>query len=656
MDVLNPITSLSLSSFLEAQADCCRCNGSRSGLIMLDCYHSVCEDCVYKCADSESNHLVRCPIAVCRHCTMFQDRTPYNLLAQDLAFVQDLKQKASANQLACCTCAGRQGETGQFFCLECLLVFCKEDVKVHRKAGRSVSKRHPLLTREEVNGMSQEELLRELQCRFGGCYRHEGFLIEKYSAVNGDYLCERCASKDFMDHLMYSTQDILATSKSVLVKSLKKAQKTSSQSLHLIASLNKEFSKVMRTKDDVLNQVADFYNNLLTEIENLREQMLSRISAKFDANLEELSACIGSVQGLADIHQRVFNYTELSYHFSSGRHLYSSYEALQEKLAKLSSDIAAFKMPNFGEVAFSVHRPPDACQELLDGFATLHLGSKYESGELIQGPAIVLPEPLLWINGIALNEDGGMFVADGNNSCVHMFSDEGYVKKIGDKTVLKCPMGVAVSGNFIYITDWMAHALLCYNISGKLIKKTGSNGSSPQEFWCPKGITISESREKVFIADLGNNRIKIYGLDLELKSYFSHDEIHRPKDVALTEDELIVLDSNSPFLHMFDFSGNLLRHLVDRSHSVQLQDPAFFTLDAEGNVVIADEVGNCIGVFYLPESKYVQHSLVNNDRTRFSEPTGIAADLNGSLIIGNNGNKEIIKCSIKTPSTGKNSI
>ena len=563
--------------------------------------------------------------------------------------MHELKERAGSNQLVCSACAGSQGP-GQLLCLDCLLLFCKEDAKIHKKHGRAVSQRHQLLTREEVNKMSPEALLGELQGRFGACPRHSGFMIEKYSMVNRDYLCEKCASEECIDHLMYSTQDILTTSKGVLSKAIKNGQKTCSQSNHLIASLTKEFSKVMRTKDDVLSRVADFYNGLLAEIEAIRDRTLVRIGAKFEANLEELSACISSVQSLTDIHQRVFGYTELAYHFCSGKHLYSSYETLRERLEKLSTDLATFKVPNFGDVSFSISKPLPSCREVIESFASLHLGSKYESGELVLGPAIPVPEPLLWINGVFLDKEGGMFVADGNNSCIHVFSDESYVRKIGSKADLMCPMGVAVSGNFVYVTDWIAHTLLCYNVSGKMIKKTGSNGSGAQEFWCPKGIAISESKEKVFIADLGNNRIKTYGLDLELKSYFYHDTIHGPKDVIVTPDlSLIVLDSKSPFLHMFDFKGTLLRHLMDRSSSFLLKDPSFFTLDGECNIVISDEIGNSVGVFYLPESKYIEHSLESN-AVQFSEPTGIAADLNGSLIIGNNGNKQLIKWFIKTPS------
>ena len=450
---------------------------------------------------------------------------------------------------------------------------------------------------------------------------------------------------------MYSTQDILSTSRGVLNKAIKKGQKTCSQANHLIASLTKEFSKVMRTKDEVLNSVAHFYNSLLGEIETLRDRTLDRIGAKFETNLEELNACISNVQSLADIHQRVFSYTELSYHFCSGKHLYSSYETLNEKLEKLSTDLATFKVPNFGDVSFSVSKPLPSCKEAIESFASLHLGSKYETGELVLGPAIPVPEPLKWINGVSLDKEGGMYVADGNNSCIHLFSDESYVRKIGTKADLKCPMGVAVSGNYVYITDWMAHSLLCYNVSGALVKKTGSNGSGAQEFWCPKGIAISESKEKVFIADLGNNRIKTYGLDLELRSYFYHDDIHGPKDVMITPDFcLVVLDSKTPFLHMFDMKGTLLRHLVDKSSSFLLKDPSFFTLDGDSNILITDEIGNSLGVFHLPDNKYLQHSLEDHS-VQFSEPTGIAADHNGSLIIANNGNKQLIKWFIKTKCT-----
>ena len=151
-------------------------------------------------------------------------------------------------------------------------------------------------------------------------------------------------------------------------------------------------------------------------------------------------------------------------------------------------------MPNFGDVSFQVAKPLMSCKELIKSFATLYIGSKYEFGELVLGSAIPVPEPLLWINGISLDKEGGMFVADGNNSCIHIFSDETYVKKIGGKADLKCPMGLAVSGNFVYITDWMAHTLLCYNVSGKMVKKIGSNGSGARNSGARKALLLVKQK------------------------------------------------------------------------------------------------------------------------------------------------------------------
>ena len=80
------------------------------------------------------------------------------------------------------------------------------------------------------------------------------------------------------------------------------------------------------------------------------------------------------------------------------------------------------------------------------------------------------------------------------------------------------PRGVAVDedGN-IYVTDGESHRLSKFNSDGKLVKTVGGEGGRTGQFRFPWGIALSKDN-KLFVCDSNNHRIQV--LDTKIHQFF----------------------------------------------------------------------------------------------------------------------------------------
>lgn len=100
--------------------------------------------------------------------------------------------------------------------------------------------------------------------------------------------------------------------------------------------------------------------------------------------------------------------------------------------------------------------------------------------------------------------------------------------------------------------------------NGQLIRQIGDKGQGKSQFLCPEGITVLQSRNWIYVADTGNDRIQILGVSGDHKGGIglSLDEFkqrtsdvanlnlifHRlkqPTDVAVSDSTIVVADSGN---------------------------------------------------------------------------------------------------------------
>jgi DNA-binding beta-propeller fold protein YncE len=121
-------------------------------------------------------------------------------------------------------------------------------------------------------------------------------------------------------------------------------------------------------------------------------------------------------------------------------------------------------------------------------------------------------------NGIVVNDDGEVFVADSNDGRLAIFDAEGkpasaIQRGVGDGD-LGLPRGVALDDGKLYVVDTTAHAVKVYEVGGETdvpsyVGSFGVEGFADGTFQYPNGIAI-DGDGKIYVTDRENNRVQVW--------------------------------------------------------------------------------------------------------------------------------------------------
>jgi tripartite motif-containing protein 71 len=120
-------------------------------------------------------------------------------------------------------------------------------------------------------------------------------------------------------------------------------------------------------------------------------------------------------------------------------------------------------------------------------------------------------------NGVAVDRQGNVFVADTFNHRIQKFGPAGEFKGAwgsqgGGTGQFREPTRLAVDadGN-VFVADRNNHRIQKFTGSGKFLAAWGSQGSGDGQFSFPEGVAV-DGKGNVFVADTGNDRIQKFAL------------------------------------------------------------------------------------------------------------------------------------------------
>ena len=205
-------------------------------------------------------------------------------------------------------------------------------------------------------------------------------------------------------------------------------------------------------------------------------------------------------------------------------------------------------------------------------------------------------------NGIAVSHDKKILVTNMETHEVFVF-DENYerVGTIGGQGVepgkFYCPFGIAVDhDNHVIITCAALQCVQKFKIDGKFLKGAGKAGSGEFELKSPNGVTVGKDG-KVYVCDLGNNRIQILSNDLEFLGNFSATDpeygsgcLNNPNGVAInSEGNIFVADMLGHCIQVFNPEGRFLTRIGKQGHlGGCLTSPMSIAIDEDDNIYVGD--------------------------------------------------------------------
>ncbi|XP_061107269.1 tripartite motif-containing protein 2-like isoform X1 [Conger conger] len=203
--------------------------------------------------------------------------------------------------------------------------------------------------------------------------------------------------------------------------------------------------------------------------------------------------------------------------------------------------------------------------------------------------------------GVAVHPNGDIIIADYDNKWVSIFSSEGKFKtKIGSGRLMG-PKGVSVDRNgHLIVVDNKACSVFIFQPSGKLVTKFGNRGNGDKQFAGPHFAAVNSNNE-IIITDFHNHSVKVFNAEGEFLLKFGSNgegngQFNAPTGVAVdVNGNIIVADWGNSRIQVFDGSGSFLSYI---NTSVDpLYGPQGLALTSDGHVVVADSGNHCFKVY-----------------------------------------------------------
>ncbi|MCI4386112.1 hypothetical protein PGIGA_G00058460 [Pangasianodon gigas] len=225
------------------------------------------------------------------------------------------------------------------------------------------------------------------------------------------------------------------------------------------------------------------------------------------------------------------------------------------------------------------------------------------------------------LQGISTSTNGRIVVADSNNQCIQVFSNDGQFKL-----------------------------------------RFGVRGRSPGQLQRPTGVTVDMNGD-IIVADYDNRWITIFSSDGKFKSKIGAGKLMGPKGVAVDKNGHIIaadnkaccvfiFQSNGKLVTKFGAKGTLDRQFSDKitpttptepklSKSGPAFSPHFVAVNNKNEIIVTDFHNHSVKVYNADGEFLFKFGSHGEGNGQFNAPTGVAVDGNGNIIVADWGNSRI---------------
>ncbi|XP_041114678.1 tripartite motif-containing protein 3-like isoform X1 [Polyodon spathula] len=225
------------------------------------------------------------------------------------------------------------------------------------------------------------------------------------------------------------------------------------------------------------------------------------------------------------------------------------------------------------------------------------------------------------LQGISASGNGRIVVADSNNQCIQVFSNDGQFKL-----------------------------------------RFGVRGRSPGQLQRPTGVTVDMNGD-IIVADYDNRWISIFSSDGKFKNKIGAGRLMGPKGVAVDRNgHIIAVDNKACCVFIFQSNGKLVtkfgaRGTSDRqfaekcganvaleqklSKSGPMFSPHFVAVNNKNEIVVTDFHNHSVKVYGADGEFLFKFGSHGEGNGQFNAPTGVAVDANGNIIVADWGNSRI---------------
>ncbi len=283
--------------------------------------------------------------------------------------------------------------------------------------------------------------------------------------------------------------------------------------------------------------------------------------------------------------------------------------------------------------------------------------------------------------GIATADDGTIYIVDQGNARVQRFDADGlfigiWGEEEGDVEFARTDSGLGPTGiatgpdGLVYVADTWNHRVVVLNASGQLIREIGSPPDAsgnrqavdttddpasvetePGFFFGPRDVAVSD--DEVYVVDTGNERVQVFAPDGTFKRIWGGygtgpDQFIEPVGITIGPNGLIwVADSGNARVSVFTPMGEPVQRFTIEAWPAPDPNGArpsfqpylsfgqngllYLTSSQSGSVEVYDRTGNHI------------ESITEVAGDTLQQPIGISPAANGDLLITDTGSNTVYR-------------
>ena len=211
------------------------------------------------------------------------------------------------------------------------------------------------------------------------------------------------------------------------------------------------------------------------------------------------------------------------------------------------------------------------------------------------GTALVNPLRLVY-------DSGTLYIADGSSGNVKTYAGEGYqIDNWNTGTSMQRPSGIAMDGQYLYITDMVGKRLFIYSRDTKNFLRIGVDyGGSDGQLSAPADIKLYGG--KFYISDSEKGLIFVYSKNLTYQYTIGRGKggvtLHSPRGLDVYNDRLYVADSNR--VVVFTLDGYPIETLDSSTAGANFYPEE--VVAANGKLYVADSSNKMVKIFSINQA------------------------------------------------------
>ena len=195
--------------------------------------------------------------------------------------------------------------------------------------------------------------------------------------------------------------------------------------------------------------------------------------------------------------------------------------------------------------------------------------------------------------GIAIDHDNRLYIGNYNNDRIEVVESDGtFVRQIGAGH-LSQPWGVTVHNKHVFVAEYRNHRILVFTLDGQLIRTIGSQGSGPGQFSGPCAVAFAPDEDgDMYVLDSNNCRIQVFNANGVYQREFGKGQVLNPWDIICTTDHhVLVADLSNNRVVIFNTMGQLIHSFQVGSYLCGL------AIDHNGDLLVTLYNTNQVAVF-----------------------------------------------------------